>query len=92
MIDLFPTAVYTLCFLTSTACAVLLARSYSRSRTRLLLWSALCFAFLAANNFVVIIDLLVLPDTDYRLVRYFLLIAALGVLLFGFIWDREDQA
>lgn len=86
----FPAAVYLLCFLTSAACALLLARSYRRIGPRLLFWSALCFVFLAANNLVVILDLLVLPDVDFRLARYLLALAALGVLLFGFIWDAED--
>ena len=86
----FPTLVYTLCFLTSTACALLLARSYRRTTARLLLWSALCFAFLALNNFVVILDLLVLPDIDFRLTRLVLSLAAVCVLLFGFIWDLEE--
>ena len=86
----FPSAVYLLCFLTSAACALLLARSYRRAGARLLFWSGLCFLFLAANNLVVILDLLVLPDTDFRLVRYLLALAAVGVLLFGFVWDVED--
>lgn len=85
-----PSAVYLLCFLTSAACALLLARSYRRTGARLLFWSGLCFLFLAANNLVVILDLLVLPDTDFRLVRYLLALAAVGVLLFGFVWDVED--
>ena len=62
----FPTAVYLLCFATSTACAWLLGRAYARTRARLLLWSALCFTLLAANNLAVILDLLVLPDRDVR--------------------------
>ena len=90
MSDYFPTAVYTLCFLTSSACALLLARNYWRTGARLLLWSALCFLFLAGNNLVVVIDMLVLPNADFRLVRHLLSLAALGVLLFGFIWDLED--
>ena len=86
----FPTLVYTLCFLTSTACALLLARSYRSTAARLLLWSALCFVFLAINNFVVILDLLLLPDIDFRLTRLVLSLAAVCVLLFGFIWDLEE--
>ena len=86
----FPASVYLLCFATSAACALLLARSYRRSGARLLFWSGLCFLFLAANNLVVIFDLLVIPDVDFRLARYLLALAALGVLLFGFIWDLED--
>lgn len=86
----FPTLVYALCFLTSTACALLLARNYRRTGARLLLWSALCFVFLAINNFVVVLDLLVLPAADFRLWRLALSLAAVGVLLFGFIWDLEE--
>jgi hypothetical protein len=86
----FPTIVYLLCFLTSSACAMLLGRSFRRTGARLLFWSALCFVLLAANNLVVIIDLLVLRDRDLGLVRALLALAAVSVLLFGFIWDRED--
>ena len=86
----FPVAVYLLCFVTSAACALLLARSYRRTGARLLFWSALCFLFLAANNFVVVLDLLVFPAADFRLVRNLLALGAIGVLLFGFIWDLEE--
>ena len=44
MADIFATAVYILCFLTSAACAWLLGRSYLANRTPLLLWSGICFA------------------------------------------------
>jgi hypothetical protein len=87
--DLFPAAVYFLCFATSSACAYLLSRSYARTRTRLLLWSALCFLFLAANNLLVMIDLLVVPEVDLSILRLSLSLTAVGLLLFGFIWDRE---
>jgi hypothetical protein len=90
MADLFPTAVYLLCFLTSSACAWLLARAYRRSRARLLLWSALCFTLLAANNLVVAIDLLVLPEISFSLLRIVLALAAVSVLLFGLAWDVEE--
>ena len=86
----FPAAVYTLCFLTSAACAVLLARSYRRTGMRLLLWSGLCFLFLAANNLVVMFDMLFIPFMDLRMPRLILALAAVCVLLFGFIWDREE--
>lgn len=89
MTPAFPTAVYLLCFLTSAACAWLLARSYWRTGARMLLWSALCFALLAGNNLIVILDLLVLPNWDLRLARLALSLGAVAVLLFGFIWDEE---
>jgi hypothetical protein len=88
--DYFPAAVYLLCFLTSAACALLLARNYWRTGARLLLWSALCFLFLAANNLVVIFDLLLIREVDFRLARHLLSLAAVGVLLFGFIWDLDE--
>jgi hypothetical protein len=86
----FPAAVYLLCLLTSAACAWLLARNYSRTGARLLFWSALCFLFLAANNLLVIVDLLLIPEVDLRLVRHGFALAAVGVLLFGFIRDLEE--
>jgi hypothetical protein len=86
----FPTAVYLLCFLTSAACAYLLARNYWRTGARMLMWSALCFGFLALNNFVVFIDLLLLPDVNLALLRLGFSLAAAAVLLFGFVWDLED--
>ena len=89
MAHLFPAAVYLLCFVTSSACALLLARSYRRTGARLLWWSALCFGLLALNNLVVVLDLLVLPNRDFQLARLLLSLGAVGVLLFGFIWDRE---
>ena len=87
----FPALVYTLCFLTSSACALLLARNYRRTGARLLLWSALCFLFLALNNFVVILDLLLLPTFDFRVTRLGLSLVAVCLLLFGFIWDLEEE-
>lgn len=86
----FPTLVYSLCFLTGAACALLLFRNYRRTGARVLLWSACCFLLLAANNFVVILDLLLIQSIDFRLLRHLLSLGAVGVLLFGFIWDLEE--
>jgi hypothetical protein len=90
MSDILPSAVYLLCFATSSACAILLARSYRSTRARLLLWSALAFLFLALNNLAVMVDLLVLPNVDLQIPRLLLSLSAVGVLLFGFIWDLEE--
>lgn len=91
MPTIFPGAVYLLCFLTSSACAFLLARNYARTHARLLLWSALCFVFLAANNLLVIVDLLVLPDRNFSIPRVALSLTAVSLLLFGLIWDMDDE-
>ena len=91
MAELFAMAVYSLCFLAASACAWLLGRSYGRSGARVLLWSSLCFLLLAANNLVLVIDMLILPGLDLRLARLLFALAAVSVLLFGFIWDLEKE-
>ena len=93
MADVFPTAVYILCFLTSAACAWLLGRSYTRSRTPMLLWSSVCFVFLALNNLALVLDLVVwpAPDVDLRLPRLLLALAASCALLFGFVCKIEEE-
>ncbi len=83
-------AVYLLCFAASLLCMVLLLRSYLRSRSRLLLWSTLCFVCLSINNLLLFIDVVVLPtQVDLLPLRQFSTIAGLGILLYGFIWDAE---
>jgi len=89
--ELFPAAVYSLCFLTSSACAFLLARSFARTRMRLLLWSALCFLFLGLNNLVVIIDFLIVPDVSFQLLRLALSFAGVLLLLFGLVWEAGEE-
>ena len=91
MQQIFPATVYILCFLTSTACAWLLGRSYLRTRTRLLLWSSLCFLLLAGNNLVLVLDVLAFPELNLRIGRLLLSLSAVIVLLFGFIWDLEED-
>ena len=87
----FPAFVYVMCFLTSSACAWLLGRSYARSRTPLLLWSAACFVLLAGNNLLLVLDLLVFDDVNLRIGRLLLALAAVTVLLAGFIWNLEEE-
>lgn len=86
----FPALVYVLCFLTSAACSALLARNYLRTGARMLMWSAMCFALLALNNLVVVLDLLIYLEPDLRLARLLLSLAAVSVLLIGFIWESEQ--
>jgi hypothetical protein len=86
---LAPKLVYLLCLATSLACAMLLARAYGRSRHRLLLWCAVSFALLALNNLLLVADLVLFPTTDLWMWRQVAAAAALGVLLAGFIWERD---
>lgn len=82
-------SVYLLCFVTSFACLVLLARSYTRTRQRLLLWTAICFVFFAINNGLVFLDIVVLPEVDLTLARDISNLLAVSTLLYGFIWDAD---
>ena len=90
--DVFPAVVYVLCFLTSAACAWLLGRSYHRSGTPLLLWSSISFAFLAGTNLMLVLDLVLFPDlVDLRVVRLLLALAAVVALIWGFVWQLEED-
>ena len=83
------TLVYALCALTSLACAVLLLRGYASSRARLLLWSGLCFAGLAANNVLLLIDKSVAPAVDLSLWRTLPALAGVALLLYGLVWETR---
>lgn len=79
--------IYVLCALTSLTCAVLLLRSYARTRLRLLLWSGLCFVFLCLNNILLYIDIEVLPTVDLSAIRAVPVVIALALLLYGLVWE-----
>lgn len=84
-----PTAVYLLCLATSLACAILLARSWMRERSRLLLWVALGFAALAVNNLFLVGDMVVFQDVNLLPARQLSGLAAVGLFLYGFIWEAD---
>lgn len=84
-----PTAVYLLCLITSLVCAILLARSYLRERSRLLLWVALGFAALAVNNLFLVGDMVVFREIDLLPARQISGLAAVGLFLYGFIWEAD---
>lgn len=82
--------VYLLGALTTLLCAILLLRSYSRGRSRLLLWSGLCFAGLTLSNMLLFIDLVILPSTvNLYLPRLATAAASMLVLVFGLVWESE---
>jgi len=81
--------VYTLCALTATACALLLLRAYRRHRSRLLLWSALCFVGLSLSNVLVVVDLVVFPNVSLFPIRNGLALIGMLLLLYGLIWESE---
>ncbi len=79
--------VYVLCALASLACALLLVRSYRRTRLRLALLTCLCFAGLALNNVLLPIDLVLLPEHDLSVLRGIVAVAALGLLVLGLVLE-----
>lgn len=81
--------VYVLCALTSLFCAGLLARRYRVQRTRLLLWSTLCFVGLALNNVLLVVDLIVVPAIDLSFLRAGVAVLAMAMLLVGLIWESR---
>jgi hypothetical protein len=84
------TVVYFLCFLSSAVCGWLLVRSYLRTRSALLLWTAICFVLHTVNNCLVVVDLVFLPDAfDLRPLRLGATFVALATLLYGFIWELD---
>jgi hypothetical protein len=75
--------------LTSLTCTVLLFRAYAANGVRLLLWSALSFVCLTANNILLFLDLNVVPHMDLRALRLGASLAGIVFLLYAFIWEAE---
>lgn len=82
--------IYSLCALTSLACLVLLWRSHLATRSRLLFWAALCFLLLTVNNVMLVVDKVILPtEVDLSLGRLLAALAAVGLLLYGLVWEED---
>ncbi|MGH7087291.1 MAG: DUF5985 family protein [Stellaceae bacterium] len=87
---LLPSVVYFLCCIVSILAMWLVYRSYRRTPTRLLLWSSLAFVALAINNFLLFIDVIILPTQISLLApRHAAALIAVALLLYGFIWEAE---
>ncbi len=83
--------VFILCALTALACAVLLLRAYAQTRTRLLLWSGICFLGLAANNAMVFVDLVIFPEVSLLPLRTSIALVSILILIAGFIWEGGSR-
>lgn len=79
--------IYILCAVTSALCLVLLWRSYTRTRVRLLFWSALCFLGLTLNNILLIIDRAIGETYDLSAIRALPALVGVLLLLWGMISD-----
>jgi hypothetical protein len=81
--------IYLLCAAASLVVALMLLRQYLKSRTRLLLWSLVCFTGLAANNVLVYIDLVVYTGVDLSVYRSAAGAAAMAAMLYGLVWETR---
>jgi hypothetical protein len=81
--------VYVLCALTSIICALLLFRGFRRTGTRLLFWSAWSFVWLALNNLLLFVHLILVPTMDLGILRAATAFIGLMVLVFGLIWESR---
>jgi hypothetical protein len=89
-VEAFKFVLFLLAALTSFACMALLFRGYARTGVRLLLWSALCFIFLTANNVLLFFDAIVFPTAiDLRPFRLSAALAGIACLLYAFLWEAE---
>jgi hypothetical protein len=84
------TLIYSLCALVAGICTFLLLRAWSVSRYRLLLWAAICFGGLTLTNVLLFLDKIVLgPEIDLSPARLVVTLVAMGVLLYGLVWDAQ---
>jgi hypothetical protein len=84
-----PELVYILCAVLSLLCAVLLARSWAQNRSKLLLWSMLCFGLLAVNNLLLFLDLVVIAEYNLAPVRHSIALVAITLLVAGQVWESR---
>jgi hypothetical protein len=81
--------IYALCTVTSITCAWLLLRGFLHNKYRLLFWSGLCFIGLSLNNFLVLLDRIVVPSVDLLTWRLVTALIAVSLLLYGLVWEDE---
>ncbi|MGH7181893.1 MAG: DUF5985 family protein [Nitrospiraceae bacterium] len=81
--------IYGLCALTSVLCTWLLLRAYYTQRIALLLWCGLFFAVQTLLNAFLIVDKLILPDSDLGVYRFCIGFVAICILLYGLIMRTE---
>jgi len=81
--------VYIFCALVNIGCAVLLLRSYFRSRVKLVFWGSIFFICFALSNIVLFVDLIILPAVDLSFYRDALTLVGLVAIIFGLIKEGD---
>lgn len=80
--------VYGMCAALSLVCAWVLWQAFHRSRSPLLLWSALFFLLSTVADVFLVFDKLVVTQ-DLSTYRFGAGLLAVSVLLYGLIWNTE---
>lgn len=83
--------VYILSALLCWVCAILLLRAYARQKAQLLFWSGAGFCAFGVSNILLVVDLVVVPETDLSLVRNCITLLGIGLLLRGLIWESSAR-
>ena len=81
--------VYLLCAVTATACTWLMLRAYLTTRTKLLLWSGLCFGGMTLNNVLLVFDRLVFVTHDLSAWRLGAALVAVLLLVTGLVMEAD---
>lgn len=81
--------IYGLCTILSASIAVMLWRRHRRMPARMIYWTALCFSGLALSNLLLVVDKLILPEVDLRVLRNSVSLLSIGLLLFGLVYEDE---
>jgi hypothetical protein len=82
-------AVFALSGVTASLRSVLLFRGYLRNRVRLLFWAGVCFAALALEGLVLIINEYV--AADLTVLRLSVPLGGLMALLYGLLWESDSH-
>jgi hypothetical protein len=81
--------VYLMCAVTAAACTWLMLRAYLTTRTKLLLWSGLCFGGMTLNNVLLVFDRLVFVSQDLSPWRLGAALAAVLLLVTGLVMEAD---
>lgn len=80
--------VYGLCAFMSLVCSILLFKRNRENRTPLLFWSALCFFGFALNNFILFLDVVIVPQTDLSTIRIAPAVFGICALVYGLVTEE----
>ena len=84
--------VYSLCALTSLACAVLLVRAWMRTRAKLLAWSSACFVGFTINNVLLVFDFVLFKaESDLSMARASTAFLSVLALVVGLVWSSNER-